>query len=61
MAQETEEFDFEKLLDLENVEARQALSPVSLENVSHKFARQELQDISKEMEGLWEALQNPHL
>ena len=52
MAQETEEFDFEKLLDLENVEARQALSPVSLENVSHKFARQALQDISKEMEGL---------
>ena len=42
MAQETEEFDFEKLLDLENVEARQALSPVSLENVSHKFARQAL-------------------
>lgn len=52
MPQETEEFDFEKLLDLENVEARQALSPVSLENVSHKFARQALQDISKEMEGL---------
>lgn len=46
MAQETEEFDFEKLLDLENVEARQALSPVSLENVSHKFARQALQDLS---------------
>ena len=47
-----EEIDFEGLLDIENVEARQALAPELLENYSHAFVRRKLQDISKEMEAL---------
>ncbi len=52
MKSEVQGFDFEGLLDIEDAEARRALEPVSLENISHAFVRQNLQDISKEMDAL---------
>lgn len=47
-----QKFQFDGLLAVDDVEARQELEPETLENISHDFVRQKLQAISREMDAL---------